>query len=162
MDRKSTKGANTSLAPFLDQRLELCDEFLDNRPAGAVIGTTSTSGHRRLGVDIEGVLSVDNGALRIAPLIESGFGRAVLAYGPFSTRPGLAFAVYMLNGHNTAQAESLPDSFSARVNRWFRGSETDPRCKRLLRCISSGRVCRTLRQVRRWKRTAKGGARFPC
>jgi hypothetical protein len=138
-------------------KLELRDDFTDRRAEGAVIGTLSTSGHRRLGADVEGVLSIDHGALRIAPLIESGFGRIALAYGPFSSRPGLAFAVYMLNGHNTAQAEPLPDTFAQRIDLWSRGSRTESRKWRLIQWLRSGRIRRTLRQFRRWKRTEKGG-----
>src|SRR5918999_4770298 len=82
--------------------LEFRDDFTDSRAPGTVVGSFSTSGHKRLGVDVEKVVSIDNGALRIAPLIEAGFNRATLAYGPFVKRPGLVFAVYILNGHNTA------------------------------------------------------------
>ncbi len=84
----------------------LHDDFLDVRKNGKVIGTAATSGQKRFGVDVERVLSIDNGALRIAPLVETGFGRVALSYGPFPKRAGMAFAVYMLNGHNTAQAET--------------------------------------------------------
>jgi len=136
---------------------ELFDDFSDRRPRGAVIGSRSTCGHRRLGVDAEGVLSIDNGALRIAPLVEAGFGRIVLGYGPVATWPGLAFAVYMLNGHNTAQAEPLPDTFRQRLNSWLRGSRTESTRRRLMQWLFSGRVRRVLRQFRRWKRSGKGG-----
>src|SRR5688500_10960989 len=132
--------------------LELVDDFTDRRPEGTVIGRRSSSGHRRQGMDREGVLSIDNGALRIAPLIESGFGRALLAYGPFDSQPGLAFAVLMLNGHNTAQAEPLPDTFRQRMRHWIRGSETEPTRRRLVQWLRSGRLRRTVRQFRRWKR----------
>ena len=139
----------------MSRTAELYDSFTDDCSEGTVIGTPSASGHTRLGVDVEGVLSIDNRALRIAPLIQSGFGRAVLAYGPFRTRPGLAFVVHFLNGHNTAQGEPLPDTFRERIARWLKGSETDPQWQRLGRWLRSGRVRRTLRQFRWWKRTAK-------
>lgn len=138
------------------EKLELYDDFADHRTTGGVIGEVCKSGHQRQGVDVEGVLSIDNGALRIAPLIEAGFGRAVLAYGPFETRPGLAFAVYMLNGHNTSQAEPLSDTFRHRVNLWIRGSETEPRWKRMAWWLRRARFRRAVRQFRWWKRTAKG------
>jgi hypothetical protein len=137
-----------------DGEPELLDDFADPRAEGAVIGTRATSGHPRLGVDAEAVLSIDNGALRIAPLIEAGFGRAVLAYGPFAPRPGLAFAVYMLNGHNTAQAEPLTDSLRARLRNWLKGSESDPRWLRVAAWLRQRRFRRTLRQFRWWRRTA--------
>lgn len=135
--------------------LQLYDDFSDDLNEGGVIGTLSTNGQRRLGVDVEGVISIDNGALRIAPLIEAGFGRAAIAYGPFRRQNGLAFAVSILNGHNTAQAESLPETFRERMETWLRGSETDPKWQRVAKWFKSGRVRRTLRQFRRWKRTAK-------
>lgn len=145
----------------LQEWLELYDDFTDDQAPGAVIGTLSTSGHKRQGVDVEGVLSIDNGALRIAPLIEAGFNRAVLTYGPFAKRTGLAFAVYMLNGHNTAQAEPLPDTFRERLSQWLTGSGIDSRRERLLRWLMSGRVRRAWRQFCRWKRTAKGKRPVP-
>jgi hypothetical protein len=135
----------------------LVDDFVDPRSEGTVIGTHSRSGHKRLGLDVEGVLSIDNGALRIAPLIEAGFGRAVLAYGPFASRPGLAFAVYMLNGHNTAQAQPLLDTFWVRINRWLRGSGTDPRWLRLAWWLWRRQFRRTIKQFKWWKRIASDG-----
>jgi hypothetical protein len=134
------------------------DDFSDNRAEGAVIGTQSTDGHKRLGVDEEKVFSIDNGALRIAPLIEAGFGRAVIAYGPFSRRAGMAFSIRILNGHNTAQAESLPETFRERMALWCRGNGCDPKWRRLIQWITSGRVRRTFRQFRWWMRTAKNSA----
>ena len=68
----------------------------------------------------------------------------------------MAFAVYMLNGHNTAQAETLPDTFRGRMRWWLAGSEVEPRWKRIGQWLRSGRVRRVLRQMRRWKRTALG------
>src|SRR5688572_9248989 len=89
---------------------EVDDSFDDAHAPGRVIGSTSRSGARRMGVDVEGVISIDNGALRIAPLRRAGWGRAAIAYGPFERRAGLTFAVFLLNGHNTSQAENLPES----------------------------------------------------
>jgi hypothetical protein len=143
-------------AEVSERALQFTDDFGDARVPGAVVGSKTDSGHTRLGIDRESVISIDHGALRIAPLIEAGFGRAALAYGPFPQRAGLAFAVRMLNGHNTAQAETLPDSFRARISRWLKGSGTDPRWRRVLQFVRSGRVQRTLRQFRWWKRTALG------
>ena len=145
----------------MGEELILCDDFMDDRSAGRVIGTLTASGHKRLGVDVEKILGIDNGALRIAPLFEAGFGRAVLSYGPFPRRDGLAFSVRILNGHNTAQAGSLPDTFRDRIGLWFRGSHADPRWRRLVRWIASGRVRRTVRQFRWWKRTAKDSRPVP-
>ena len=126
-------GARSRLGLGAVAVLQVCGngqiDGLDDRPGGHVIGAHCSSGQERLGTDVEGVLSIDNGALRIAPLVEAGFGRAVLAYGPFSTRPGLAFAVYMLNGHNTAQAEPLPDTFFERLGWWLRGPHVDKKSR---------------------------------
>lgn len=140
---------------------ELADDFADDRGEGTVIGSSATSGQPRLGVDRENALSIDNGALRIAPLIEAGFGRAAITYGPFSRRAGLAFSVSVLNGHNTAQAGQLPETFRDRIALWLRGSGADPRWRRVVRWLSSGRVRRTVRQFRWWRRTAKDAAPVP-
>ena len=86
MDNRSAMGVGTMPAQALKEELELYDNFTDDRAAGTVIGSLATSGHKRSGVDVEGVMSIDNGALRIAPLIEAGFGRASIAYGPFTRR----------------------------------------------------------------------------
>ena len=143
-------------APPFKGELILGDDFSLDQSPGKVIGSPATDGHNRNGLDVEKVISIDNGAIRIAPLLETGFGRAVLSYGPFKNKPGLAFSVYLLNGHNTAQAEPLFETFYQRLDRWLRGSETDPRRQRIVRWLLSGRVRRTLRQIRIWKRTAKG------
>lgn len=146
----------------MEKFLELKDDFNDDRREGSVIGTHARSGHRRSGVDVEKVLSIDNGALRIAPLIEAGFGRAGISYGPFLNHTGLAFAVNILNGHNTAQAESLPDTFRERLGLWLAGSGTDPKWTRVRRWLCSGRIHRTLRQFRWWKRSAKDSRPVPA
>ena len=118
----------------------LYDDFTDDLSEGSVIGTVSPDGFKRQGIDVENVFSIDNGALRIAPLIEAGFGRAVIAYGPFQMKPGLAYAVSILNGHNTSQSEVLPESFKERMIRWLKGSEIDPLWERLLQWVKSRRV----------------------
>lgn len=141
--------------------LRTSDHFDDNRKCGRVIGSSSASGGARHGIDVEGVISIDNGALRIAPLIEAGFGRAVVSYGPFAKKPGLAFAVHIVNGHNTAQAEPLPDTFAGRMRWWLHGSQADPPARRIVHWLGSGRVRRVLRQVRRWRRSAHGAKPVP-
>jgi hypothetical protein len=104
---------------------------------------------RRL-VDAEGIAGLDNGAVRFAPPLRQGWGRAALAYGPWERREGLTLAAYLLNGHNTAQVEPLPDSLKARFDRWLRASEQDSRRARLRAWLRSGRVRRTLRAFRWW------------
>lgn len=143
------------------KNLELVDDFADDCAMGDVIYGITRSGHRRLGIDIEKIMSVDNGSLRIAPLIKTGFGRAAISYGPFSKKNGFAFAVSILNGHNTSQAEQLPDTFRERIDYWIRGSENDPKLQRLFCWLRSGRVKRTLRQFRWWKHNAKGSNPVP-
>lgn len=154
-------AAATTL-PTLRSRLsgdtvDVVDDFADGCAGGSAIGRVCKSGHVRLGVDVEGVFSIDNGALRVAPLVHAGFGRAVVSYGPFAVRPGLAFAVFMLNGHNTAQDEPLSDSFRHRLKLWLRGSETDPAWRRVANWMRHARFRRSLRQVRWWYRTAHDG-----
>lgn len=134
--------------------IELIDNFSDACGEGRVLGCKCASGHVRLGCDVERAMSIDNGALRIAPLVQAGFGRVVLSYGPFARRPGLAFAVYMLNGHNTAQDEPLSDSFRHRLRCWLRGSATEAPLKRVVTWLRHARFSRALRQVRWWHRTA--------
>lgn len=138
-------------------QLRLHDDFSMDARSGAVIGTRAESGAERKGVDVEGVMSIDNGALRIAPLVETGFGRAVLGYGPFAKQPGLAFAVYMLNGHNTAQAEQSPDTLFGRFKLWLYGSRVDAPSKRFKQWLGSKHVGRVLRQLKVWRRMQKGG-----
>ena len=52
------------------------DTFDKDLPAGQVIGRLNPAGVRRGGIDVEGVISSDHGALRIPPLFRPGWGRA--------------------------------------------------------------------------------------
>jgi hypothetical protein len=151
----ATPGVTAQPAPVAGA-LKLRDDFSDARDSGAVIGSVGAEGHVRRGIDVEGAFSIDNGALRVAPLVTSGFNRAVLGYGPFERKAGLAFAVYMLNGHNTAQAEPLPDTFFGRVNLWLLGSRMYSRWQQMKEWLASAHVRRVLHQCRRWWHTAKG------
>lgn len=145
---------------ILDSTL-VSDRFERPQRAGHVIGSRSPDGTARQGVDREGVISADNGAMRIAPLLQPGWGREGLAYGPFRRENGLAFAVFMLNGHNTAQSENLTETFRARLNRWFVGSEVYRRRHRLAQFLTSNRKLRTLRQWRWWRRISKEAPAVP-
>jgi hypothetical protein len=86
------------------------DRFTTDVARGRVNGTTdsgsatsqSPAAVRHI-TDAERMISIDHGALRIPMLAKPGFGRAALSYGPFTAKPGLAMAVWMLNGHNTSQ-----------------------------------------------------------
>ena len=152
---------HATTATGTDTSLILYDDFADSRRNGMVINTRAPSGHKRFGIDVERILSIDNGALRVAPLLEAGFGRAGIAYGPFDAHPGLAFSVFMLNGHNTSQSEPLPDTFRTRLHYWLNRSGTDKTRDRIIAWLRSGRVRRALRQFRRWRRTALDGRPVP-
>ena len=54
--------------------MPLADDF--DRPArrGTAIGRATRSGHRRGGVDIEGVVASDDGGARLGPLARPGWG----------------------------------------------------------------------------------------
>ena len=138
---------------------EFIDSFDDSRKFGQVVGSCTTDAILRRGIDTEKVLSIDNGALRIQPLIQPGWGRAGIAYGPFRRQNGLALAVFMLNGHNTSQSEAFRGTLSNRLDRWWRGSETYSRKHRLYQWIRSNRKMRTMRQVRLWLRSSRVAAR---
>lgn len=110
----------------------LVDRFVDDRPAGRVIGSANRQGLRRQGVDRERIIAIDHGGLRIAPPIRPGWGRASLAYGPYQRADGLVLAVACLNGHNTSQSERI-EPLGQRLLRWAIASESDPLPRRLLR-----------------------------
>ena len=103
------------------------DEFADDRRPGHVIGTSDVGGAPRIVTDVENVISIDHGALRIGPMIRQQWGRSMLMYGPFERRAGTMFATLILNGHNTSQTERLAQSFRGRVLQWALGHATAPR-----------------------------------
>jgi hypothetical protein len=135
----------------------MLDAFVDDRAPGAVVGTALASGVVRRGVDREGVIGIDNGALRMQPLIEPGWGRSAIAYGPFRRQNGLAFGAFLLNGHNTSQAEPLPDGLKSRVQRWALGAETEGRAIRIRRFLRARQRRYFWRRLLQWIRT---GTRF--
>lgn len=131
------------------------DAFARDHGRGRVVGSLGGDVLRD-GVDVEGVMSIDHGALRIQPLIEPGWNRACLSYGPFERRAGLVLGVSMVNGHNTSQSEPLPDTLEGRLRRWLAGPDVERARQRALKWIATGRTRRVLRQFRWWSRTAKG------
>ncbi|MBK9474181.1 MAG: hypothetical protein IPO18_18255 [bacterium] len=137
----------------------LRDDFRGDRRTGRALGPARGDDPARDGRDVEGVISVDSGALRIAPPLHAGWGRTCLSYGPFPNEPGLAFSVLLLNGHNTSQSEVMADTLRSRLQRWAHGSGAAPVGRRLRRWLASGRVGRTVRQVRWWKLIAAGSTR---
>lgn len=96
------------------------DDFADDRRPGEVLGRASSSGVERRGVDVEATLSIDHGELRMATLATPGFGRQGLAYGPMRRTPGLTAAFQVLNSHNTAQSNILPEGRKAILRRLAR------------------------------------------
>lgn len=148
-------GALKQVAPTM------VDSFVAPRRPGGVIGSVSDSGSVRQGVDAESIISIDNGALRIAPPLDPGWGREGICYGPYQRQGGLAFAVFMINGHNTSQSENLPETFRLRFNRWLVGPETFRRRQRIIQWLRSTRKLRTIRQWRWWRRIAKDAAPVP-
>lgn len=138
------------------------DHFSDDLSPGRVIGSRSAAGTQRRGVDVEGVISIDNQALRIQPLLQPGWGRAGIAYGPYRRENGLAFGVYLLNGHHSSQTGDLTQRLVDRLYRWARGSEAEKLPQRLFRWVLVGNKRRFLRQLRRWtvinKQYRRGGA----
>ncbi len=128
----------------------LIDLFEDDRPPGRVIGSPATDRTIRKGIDVESVIAIDHGALRIQPLLQPGWGRAGIAYGPYQRQDGLAMAVAVLNGHNTSQAGDLSESLKRRLGSWARGSKAVPVQERILRWLLGRRKKYFLRQLWRW------------
>ncbi|HEY9600504.1 MAG TPA: hypothetical protein V6C85_02775, partial [Allocoleopsis sp.] len=116
----------------------------------------SPSGALRQGVDAENAIAIDNGALRFQPLIRPGWGKQGVAYGPYQRANGLAFAVLLLNGHNTSEADNIGQRFVTRLVRWVRGSETHSPMQRLLSWAGSKHKQRTIQLFRWWARNHKG------
>src|SRR5688500_8006297 len=128
------------------------DLYADDVRMGAVVGSQTKAGLLRQGVDVEGAIGIDHGALRIQPLVEPGWGRAALGYGPFRRENGVAGAVFMVNGHNTSQSENLPDDLRSRLWRWWIGSETYSARRRLVQWLRHSRKGRMIRRLRSWIR----------
>ncbi len=84
------------------------DDFGQDLPPGAVLGSAAEDGSVRGGIDAEGTLAVDDGALRIGCLAQPGWGREALSYGPVALEPNLACAVLVLNGHNASAPHDPP------------------------------------------------------
>lgn len=129
---------------------DFTDHFSDDCAPGTVVGQTSADGIVRKGNDVENVISIDNGALRIQPLVEPGWGRSGVAYGPYRRANGLTFAACVLNGHNTSQVGNLTHSLVRRLGRWVKGSETDNVTSRMLHWLVNGDKRLMVRQVQRW------------
>lgn len=134
--------------------LPVVDDFSD--ALGKVIGTESKSGHLRQGADVEKTLAVDNGALRIRPMVTPGWGRCAIAYGPYKREAGLALGVFMLNGHNASEGNDIGETLKGRFFRWLRGSETHSIGHRLWHWVGSSHHARKTHLFYRWVRNRKG------
>lgn len=130
----------------------LSDKFSDQKSAGKVIGTPSSSGAVRKGADVEKRMAIDNNALRLQPLVKEGWGRQGVAYGPYRRSNGLAFAVFLLNGHNTSQVDGV-EPLKARLHRWIIGTETDKPTQRVWRWIWNGPKIGLVQKLLWWVRT---------
>ncbi len=130
--------------------MKVVDDFLDVQAPGCTLGTPSTSGALRLGVDRERCISIDNGALRFAPLLRDGWNRQGISYGPVEARAGIAFAVGLLNGHNASQAGHLEQPVAARLRTWLGAGGTQRVRERVMRFARYGQHGATVRQFRRW------------
>lgn len=141
--------------PGLTEQNTILDTFSTDCAQGRVIGRRTSSGAVRQGIDIERRMSIDHGALRMRPLVQPGWARQGVAYGPYRRHNGLAFAVFLLNGHNTSQSGSILQSLKIRCLNWALGLPSEGRARwrllrRLIRWLGSGRLTNILDQVRCW------------
>ncbi|MCC6435380.1 MAG: hypothetical protein IT196_10165 [Acidimicrobiales bacterium] len=114
-----TQASAASPIPFIAS-------FEQDRPAGELVGTGGAGG-----VDIEGVVGVDHGALRIKPLVQPGWGRSAVTWGPFEPQCGLAASLLVLNGHNASENQDPWPSLPRFVLQWTRGTQVDAVLHRL-------------------------------
>jgi hypothetical protein len=126
-----------------------------------VIGANLGDGIIRRGADKEGVIGIDNGALRIQPLVRPGWGRSSIAYGPYTRQNGLTFGAFLVNGHNLSRTEALPDGFKMRLWRWAVGPETSPPGARIKQFLRSGHKQFLWRRVKQWFRSGAGFYKLP-
>lgn len=110
-------SATAKQSEGLGDEILMSDSFGQDLPAGTVVGSVGPDGAVRCGHDVEGLMAVDDGALRIRPLAKPGWGREGIAYGPFDREPGLAFAAHILNGHNSSQTFYDPETLRQRIRR---------------------------------------------
>lgn len=140
-----------------DRPVSFVDSFASQLSPGRVVGSRTPDGVLRTGVDAERVISIDNGALRIEPLVNPGWGRSGVAYGPYKRRSGLTFGAFLVNGHNISRTEPLPDGFKARVWRWAIGTEVERPATRLRQWLRVGQKREMWRRLLQW---IKSGTRF--
>lgn len=157
-DRLAVNSSPTHDTVLAGSEADFVDTFDADAAEGSVIGSRNSAGIVRRGIDVEGVMGIDHGALRIRPMIEQGWGRSAITYGPYGRRNGLMFATLVLNGHNTSQAEPLPERFAARLLRWLQG-HGDRRwglLRRILQWLRYRRKSYIVRKIRAWRHMASG------
>lgn len=101
-------------------------------------------------MDVERIVSIDHGALRIQPLAIPGWGRSGIAYGPYPRVPGLAMAVLVSNGHNLSQTYELK-SWIRQAGRCLKGANTEPLPMRFFRWLGHHPRIPLLRKLRLWR-----------
>jgi hypothetical protein len=129
-----------------------------DRPAATGQGLTGPA--TVSGIDVEGVIGIDHGALRIKPLVEAGWGRSCAAWGPFAVTCGLTASLLVLNGHNASENVDAWPSPARYVTQWVRGTQVDAVAARLwARRRHRGRdtLRRRLRALQANRRAAAAG-----
>lgn len=106
--------------------------------------------------DVEGVVTVRDGALRIAPLARPGWGRAGVHFDAVAAADGPVLAVGLLNGHN-GSAPFRQRDLLRQVRRWVLGSGIDPLATRLRRWPTRPRRESALRRLVCWMRALRPG-----
>ncbi len=133
----------------------LADGFTDDRGRGKVLGSVAgagaSGGATRGGVDAEGLLAVDGGALRIRPLANPGWGRAALAYGPYHREPGLSVGLLVLNGHHGSEHADPWPSLRGFLSQWLKGTQVDPIPHRLSRRLRHHTRDPLRRRLQAWR-----------
>lgn len=140
---------------------DFVDRFEVDVERGKVVGSTLNDNVKRKGVDKEGVISIDHGALRIEPLVRPGWGRSGISYGPYERRNGLTFCVLVLNGHNISRSEPLPEGFRMRLKRWLAGSEHEGALRRASQWVKHGNKRHMWRRLRQWAQSGSGLLHWP-
>lgn len=106
--------------------------------------------------DVEGVVTIRDGALRIAPLAKPGWSRAGVHYDAIPREDGLVLAVGLLNGHN-GSAPFRQRDLLRQVRRWVLGSGIDPLATRLRQWPTRPRRESALRRLACWTRVMLPG-----
>ncbi|MDY7023605.1 MAG: nucleotide-binding protein, partial [Cyanobacteriota bacterium] len=125
------------------------------------LGTLSASGVKRQGIDAENAIAIDHQALRLPFLIQPGWGRQGIAYGPYHRRNGLALAVFMLNGHNTSETGDIMQPLLKRSLRWVVGSGSNSPLKQVLGLATSPYKQRMWRRWQYWANHQPGRFQQP-